>query len=225
MATRPAFNAKIRTLTGRKVNGLRRQGLIPAHVFGKKTKSQSIQINVKDFAVLYAKVGETSLVDLHVESEKTARPVLVVAVQRHPVTGDTLHVDFHQVSLTEKVTAKIPVEITGESPAVRDLGGVLVNALGEIEVEALPTDLPDNFVVDINSLAVFGDSILVKNLQVDASKITVMVDPEETIVTVQAPKAEEVEEAPVAAEAETTVQGKPEETPEAKPEDAPKPEK
>lgn len=215
MTKRLILKAKTRSIIGRKVRSLRREGLIPASVYGKKAKALSLQVKLLDFRKLYHTVGETTLFDLLIEGEKTSRPVLIKAVQYHPVTNLPLHVDFHQVSLTEKVSAKIPVEITGISPAVSDLGGIMIVALSEIEVEALPTDLPEKIQVDISSILELDHSILVKDLKIETNKITLVTGLDETVVTVQAPKEEVVEETPpvetaesAPAEAETTVQGK-----------------
>jgi large subunit ribosomal protein L25 len=212
MSKRPVIEAVNREMKGRKVKALRRQGLIPANVFGKTTESAAIQVKAADFIRLFSEVGETTLIDLSIESEKNPRPVLVVNVQHHPVTSVPLHIDFHQVSLKEKVTANIPVEIIGESPAVQDLGGVLLTALSEIEVEALPTDLPEKIEIDISGLTNIGDSIAVKDIKVDTSKVTITTDAEETVVNIQEPAAEEEtadQEEPK--ETETTEQGKSEE--------------
>jgi large subunit ribosomal protein L25 len=209
MSKRPAIEAVAREIKGRKVKALRRQGLIPANIFGKKTDSVAIHVKAADFIRLFSEVGETTLVDIKIEAENSPRPVLIVNVQHHPVTSAPIHIDFHQVSLKEKVTANIPVEIIGESPAVKDLGGVLLTALNEIEVEALPTDLPEKIEVDISHLSAIGDSIAVKDIKVDSNKITVVTGADETVVNIQEPAAEEEtadQEEPK--ETETTVQGK-----------------
>src|SRR3990167_5089944 len=105
--TRPQLNADKRTITGRKVKTLRQKGILPANVFGKKTKSLSLQVSLPDFTKVVAEVGETGLVDLIVKGEDKPRPVLVTNIHTDPVLGRLLHADFHQVDLTEKVTANI----------------------------------------------------------------------------------------------------------------------
>ena len=210
MATkpRPQLQADKRTVTGRKVKTLRREGILPANVFGKKIKSQSLQVSLVDFAKVAAAVGETGLVDLLVKNEDKPRPVLITNIHTDPVLGRPLHTDFHQVDLTEKVTANIPVELVGESPAVKEKSAVLITLLDEIEVEALPTDLPEKFAVDISALKEFNDSILVKDLQIDTALITLKADPEAQIAMVQEPKEEEIAPpAPAEAEAVTPVEG------------------
>jgi large subunit ribosomal protein L25 len=185
---------KPRSILGRKVKILRNQGLLPANIFGKKIKSQSVSINYSEFSKLFRKAGETTLIDLKIEKEEKLRPVLIANVSRHPVTGNYLHADFHQVDLTEKVTASIPVRLSGEAPAVKDKGAVLVSVLSQVEVKALPADLPDHIEVSVEKLVEFGDSILVKDLKIPAG-VELLAGAEETVVTVQQPK-EEVEEKP-----------------------------
>lgn len=194
---RPSLQVEVRKIVGRKVKKLRREGKVPANVFGKKVKSASVSLDAVSFGKLFRKVGETTLIDLVVAGEKEARPVLVTDVQRDPVTDHIIHVDFHQVDLTEKVTADIPVRIIGEALAVKDKGAVLVTVLSSIPVEALPADLPDHFDADISGLIEFGNSVHVKDLTVDRTKVKLMVEDEETVATVQEPKVE-VEEAPAA---------------------------
>ncbi len=221
MNKRPTLNAEPRKITGRKVKRLRREGLVPANVFGKKIKSQAVAVTLADFQKIYQEVGETGLVDITVKGEKDSRPCLIVNVHAHPVTDLPLHADFHQVDLTQKVTANVPVELTGESPAVKEKGALLITLLDEIEVEALPTDLPEKFTVDVTSLKEFDDAILVKDLQAD-SKVTIKTSPEEAIVKAQEPKEEEV---PVDLPAEALAEeGAPTAEGEAKPGDETKPE-
>ncbi len=194
-SSRPTLKVESRAIFGRRVKKLRQQGTLPANIFGKKIKSTGVSTNYQEFSKLFRKVGETTLIDLELKGEKP-RPVLITNVKRHPVTGHYIHADFHQVDLTEKVTAAIPVRIVGQSPAVKDKGAVLVTVISEIEVKALPTDLPDHFEVDIGHLNEFGDSILIKDLKIPAG-VDLLTGPEETVVTVQQPK-EEVEEKPAA---------------------------
>jgi len=206
-SSRPTLKVESRAVLGRKVKTLRHQGKLPANIFGKKIKSEAVSVDYSEFSKLFRKVGETALVDLDFKGDNP-RPVLITNVTRHPVTGNYLHADFHQVDLTEKVIAEIPVRIVGEAPAVKDKAAVLVTVISEIEVKALPADLPDHLEVEIGSLNEFGDSILVKDLKIPAG-IELLTGPEETVVTVQEPK-EEVEEKPApapTAEAETPAEG------------------
>jgi large subunit ribosomal protein L25 len=193
------LSAEERKLKGRKIKSLRRQGLLPANIFGNKVKSTAIQIGQTEFQKLFLQAGETNLVTLKLKGSDD-RPVLISNVQVDPITDLPIHVDFHQVDLKEKVTATVSVELVGEAPAVKEKGGVLFTIHNEIEVEALPTDLPDKLEIDISSLNEIGDSILAKDIKVDRSKISLAIEEEETIVAIQEQKEEEEEPEPVAAE-------------------------
>lgn len=201
------LSAQKRTVLGRKVKTLRRDGIIPAHVFGHKVKTIHVQVKASDFGKVFEKAGETGIIDLAVDGEK--KPVLVRNIQTHPVSDIPLHVDFYQVNLSEKVAVKVPIEIIGESPAVEKKIGLLLTPLSEVEVEALPADLPENIAVDISGFENISDEIKVKDLKVDTSKIRILVDPEQIVAQVgelvtkemEAVEAEiEAEQAEVAAE-------------------------
>ena len=214
------LNAEVRKISGRKVKTLRNQGLLPANVYGKKIKSEAVQVNLKEFAKVFAQVGETGLVNLAIKNGKTQeKAVLISNVQLNPVTDTVIHVDFRQVDLTEKITAEVPVEITGESPAEKQSLGTVVQYLDEIEVEALPADLPEKFIVDVSSLSEVDQAVTAKELSFDKKKVTLKVDPDEIVVKVEPPQKEEVVTPPPAAEGEVPAEGAPvaegAETPEA----------
>ncbi len=200
--------AEKRTVLGRKVRKLRREGLVPAHVFGHKIKTEHLQVKESEFKKVFEKVGETGIVALTIGAEK--KPVLVRSVQIHPVTDDTLHIDFYQVNLSEKVKVNVPLEIIGEAPAVEKKIGLLLTPVTEVEIEALPADLPENIEVDVSKLAEIGDEIKIKDLKVDRSKIEVHSDEELVVAQIgelvtkemEALEAEvEAEQAEAAAEA------------------------
>lgn len=171
--------AQKRTVLGRKVKTLRREGVIPAHVFGHKVKTIHVQVKGAEFNKVFEKVGETGIIDLAVDGEK--RPVLVRNIQSHPVSDHPLHIDFYQVNLSEKVKVDVPLEIVGEAPAVEKKIGLLLTPVSEVEVEALPTDIPDKIEIDISKLANIGDEIKIKDLAVDKAKVTIL-DDEELVV-------------------------------------------
>lgn len=187
---------------GRKVKNIRKNNLIPGNVFGKKIKSFPVQVEEKLFRETYSQAGETSLIYLST-GDKKQHPVLITDIHKHPVTNQVLHIDFRQVVLTEKVSAAIPLELKGESPAVKDKNGVLVQAVNEIEVQALPTDFPENFILDISPLAEIGDSLFFKNLVYDKNLLTIELDPDETLVTIKPQEEEVVEVAPAPPEGES----------------------
>lgn len=182
---------KKRDLVGRKVKQLRKTGFLPATVYGKNVKSVSVSVSKDQFLPVFGEVGETGLVELSVEGDTEAsrlpagRQVLIHSVQRDPVTSDLLHVEFHQVDLKEKVHANVPIEFIGTSAAVTDKIGVLLTVLDEVEVEALPANLPDKITVDVASLSDIGQEIKVGNLSVLAG-VTLLTDAGLTVVTVGA---------------------------------------
>src|SRR5690348_2488290 len=145
-----SIKAQQRKITGHKVKALRKKGIIPANIYGKDVKSLAIEVNAKEFREVFKKAGETNII--YIDEGKAEKPVLVHNVQVHPATDEILHIDFRQVNLKEKVTAQIPVELTGESPAEKGGIGTVVLLVQELEVEALPADLPDKFEVDAANL-------------------------------------------------------------------------
>lgn len=222
------LKADKRTVLGSKVKQLRRTGVVPANLFGKTIDSQAIQVNAVEFNRVYKEAGETSLIWVSVEGEDKERPTLVTSVHFNPVTGDKLHVDFHQVNLKEKVTANVPVEIIGQSEIVEANEAVLSQSLNEIEIEALPTEIPESITFDISSLKAIGDHLLVSDAKVSAD-VEIKTDPEQMVVSLQEPMKEEVIEVEEVAEdatgAETSAEGTEGEAPaegEAKSEEAPK---
>ncbi len=193
------LTTQTRKITGRKVKSLRQEGQTPANVYGKKITSLNIQINTKDFSKLFSKVGESTLIYLKNDSDKDLRPVFITDVVKHPVSGQTLHVTFHQVDLKEKVTAPVPVRLTGEASAEKEKLGILVQQLDELEIEALPTDMPENIQVDISGLSEVGSNIKISNLKLD-SKLHIITDPGSIIVQIEALAKEEVVAPPVVTE-------------------------
>jgi len=184
--------AEKRKITGRKVKSLRREKVLPANIFGKKIKSEAIQIKLSDFESVYRECGETKVVEISLGGK--LRPVLIHGVQKDPVTDSYLHVDFLQVDLKQKVTAYVPVELINESPAEKQGLGTVVQHIDEIEVEALPTDLPENFQVDLSTLKAADDGIKVKDLKTDLKKVKILEDEEQIIVKVEPIKVEEEKE-------------------------------
>lgn len=195
------LSANTRTLFGRKTKQLRKKGIVPANIFGKKITSLAIELESGKLLDVMRKAGETGLIHLKVKGDDKVHPVLVSGYAQDPVTDAMLHVDFHEVDLKQKTTATVPLKTVGESEAVKG-GMVLVMFKNELDVEALPTDLPDSIEVDISSLTEVGSTILAKDLKVDRSKVTLTIEDEEPIATIQEPAKEEVvEAAPVEGEA------------------------
>jgi large subunit ribosomal protein L25 len=199
------LKAEVRKISGRKVKNLRREGILPGNISGKKIKSEAVQVVLKDFEKVYKDVGETGLLTL--EIGKDEKPVLIHNLQVNPVSDAPVHVDFLQVDLKEKVEADVPVELTGESPAQKQAIGTVVQYINEIKVEALPMDLPEKFTVDTSELAEIDQAILVKDLKVDRAKVDVKTGPDEIVVKVEPPQKEEVVAAPAPAEGEVPAEG------------------
>lgn len=194
-----------------------RQDTAVANIYGPNMESIPVQMNYKDFDALYNQVGESTVAYLRMD--KKEYPVLIEEVQRHPVTDLPIHVSFRVVNLKEKISAAIPVEVIGEIDIPE---AVLVMVKDEIEVEALPTDLPEKFEIDVAGLTQVGQSFTLADLNYDRSKVTLVLDEgeEETspVVLIQEVKEEVEEEEPVETEiiGETEVEQTPAETAESK---------
>lgn len=202
MSTRPQLSADPREALGKKVASLRREGVLPAVVYGHGHESEPIQIDAKGFDELRRHAGRNALVDLKVGGGR-ARPVLLHAVQEHPVTRRALHADFLIVRMTEEMTVDVPVATMGESVAIEKMGGTLLHLRDTVQVRALPGDLPSSLELDISSLSSFDATLHVSDLQAP-DKVTILTDPGEPLARVQAPRVEEepVETAAEAAAAE-----------------------
>lgn len=201
MSDKHNFTVAPRQLLGRRVKKLRRENLTPANLFGKNLPSLNLQVDTKKFLDLHREVGESTLVYLTLENETSPRPVFIRAVTFHPVTHQLLHVDFHQVNLNEKITAPVPVKLVGEAPAERDKLGILVQQADEVEIEALPADMPDRLEVDVTGLVAEGDSILAKDIPL-ASSLTLSSDPEVIIAKIEPLAKEEIVAPPAPIEGE-----------------------
>ncbi len=200
-----------RTVLGKKVKALRKAGILPGNIFGKGIKSLSVQLDLKTFNQVFKQAGETGIITATVTKEKTTRPLLISSIHIHPVTDEYLHVDFRQVDLTKKIIANIPVEVTGVSPATSE-GGVLIQILNEIEVEALPADLPDKFILDISTLKKIGESITLKDIKTGSKVALTSEDLDSLVLKIDEPTKEkevEVEEVEIeeTEEGEESVEG------------------
>lgn len=164
-----------------------RSGQVPAILYGHGIKSETLQLNAKALAKVWQVAGNTTLVML--KTGKTERPVLIREVQLHPLRDSVQHVDFLQVRMDEKIKARVPLVFTGQSAAVKDLSGVLVRNHDELELEALPQDLPHNISVDVSSLTNFEKVIHVKDIAVPKG-VTVLTEADEVVALVQPPRSE-----------------------------------
>jgi len=194
--------SKIRDIFGKKNRDLRTKGFIPATVYGKKVGPFSITVDGKELNAMYRKARDNTVIELAIDDNGKINNlnVLIQDVVRTPVSGEIIHVDFHAISLTEKVKAYVEIETIGENELLKS-GGSIVLAMTEIEVEALPTHLPHKIEVDISLIKEFGDTIFVKDLKVNKD-VRILSDENNPVVTLAAQEKieEEVKVEPVAEE-------------------------
>ena len=200
---RPTLSAENRTVLGKAVSRIRRDGRLPAVVFGHGLASTSISVDAHEFDLLRRRIGSNALIDLSIDGTK-AQPVLVHGVQVHRVTQRPLHADLFLVRMTEELTVDVQLIPTGESEAVKTGGGTLLHQVEHVRIRALPDHLPQSISYDLSVLETFDDVIHVRDLAIPAD-VTLLTDADEIVAKVAAPRVEEVvavAEIPVAPEAE-----------------------
>lgn len=176
----PKLAVEERKILGKKIKALRRTGILPGNVYGKDIKSTAVQVQEKDFNKVYAEVGETGLVDLELK-DKTL-PVLIHNVAKD-FRSNILHADFYKVDLKEKIKAMVPVEAVGEPKAVTEKVGLLMQILSEVEVEALPEELPEKIEVNVEPLAQVDEQISVADLKAPQG-VQIVTDPTQVVVKI-----------------------------------------
>ena len=202
---RPTLAATGRTLTGKKVAYMRRDGRLPAVVFGNGLASSNVSVDTHEFEQLRRHAGANTLIDLSVDGGAAA-PVLVYGVQTHRVTRRPLHVDLYVVRMTEELTVDVPLVSEGESEAVENGLGTLLHVMEYVRVRALPDHLPQSIHYSIVSLATFDDLIHVSDLVIP-SDATLLNDPSEVVAKVLPPRVEEEPEVAAVAEGEEGAEG------------------
>ena len=207
MAKQVKLKAEPRKETGRAaVRRLKARGVIPAVVYGGKEKSQPLQVSARDInAMLSHASGENILVELEIAGSKGTKAALLQEVQHSPVAGDVVHVDFHAISMDEKIEAAVPLEPVGIAVGVKTSGGLLEQNLRALAIECLPRDLPDKITADVSALNI-GDAIHVRDIKLPQG-VVAKVPPDLTVFSVVAPLAEEE---PVTPEAEAAAAAGPE---------------
>lgn len=186
------LTAQKREVLGKKVKVLRKQGFLPAHVFGKSLDSEHISVSIKEFKEVFKHAGETGLIDLKIDGQ--TKPVLVRGVQFDPLSDQIIHADFYQVNLKEKVKVPVPLSLVGEEPElVQTREAIVLQTVTELEVEALPTDLVENIEIDISILKQIDDAIFIKDLEYNREKLTINADPEEIVVKLAPAVTEEMQ--------------------------------
>ncbi len=182
------LKAKKRKILGKKNKQLRKQGYIPAVIYGHQFEALPLQVDAKEFAEVLKKAGESTLIRLEI-GEGKSHPVLIHDLTRDPVTDEILHIDFYRIKAGEEITAEIPLVFEGVSPAVKDLGGVLLTNIKSVKITALPKDLPKDIKVDVSLLKTFEDHIKISDLAVPTG-VKIEGDAEEIVALVKPPRTE-----------------------------------
>lgn len=203
------LDATRRSVIGKQVSTLRRDGKLPAVMYGHNFEPTPITLDLHTTSIVLGGVSSSHLITINLEGKEYA--TLIREKQRDFIRGTLRHIDFQVVSLTEKIRTSVRIDLTGESPAVRLYNGVVVNGITEVEIEALPQDLPDRLTLDLSSLKEIGDGLYVKDLPI-SEKAAILTDVEEMIAVITAGAAEEAEAvAAETAEPEVIERGKKEE--------------
>jgi large subunit ribosomal protein L25 len=187
MADRVTIQAAPRTILGKQVNKLRRQGRLPGNVYGRGIDSQAVDVDAREFARTIKSAGLRAMIELDVQGEKSPRYVILRRIERSGGTGDPIHVDFFQVDPNVAIQANVPLRFVGEAPAVRDLAGTLLPSLDVVAVRCLPLDIPDSISVDISGLKGFDVSLTVGDIDVPDG-VEILTDPGIVVATVNPPR-------------------------------------
>ncbi len=195
------LKAHVRAGTGKRVaKDLRAKGIVPANVYRAGEGAISIQVPIDELAdALQTKAGENVLITLKISGGKSAikdKTVLIKEIQREPIRDGVLHVDFNEISLTETLKINVPLSSKGEPVGVKVDGGILEHIMWEVQVECLPTDIPEKIEVDVSNLKL-GESLHVKDI-VPSEGFKILSDPELITMIVKAPKVEAPKEEVVA---------------------------
>ncbi len=190
---RPSITLSDRQIVGKKVRALRREGFVPVHYYGRGMESLTLQASTGMLRKVVDEAGANIPVEVDVEGTDGSDICFVREVQWHPVNGSLLHVDFMRVDITERVTAEVPITLIGQSEAVRELGGVIIQPFQTLPVEALPLDMPKEVIVDVTPLVMFGDAVRVGEIELEGES-EILRDDDDLLVTVQEPRIEIEEE-------------------------------
>ncbi len=183
--------AQKREIMGKAVKALRNAGFIPAELYGREFENLHLSVSEKDFNKVFNESGESMIVNLIIGEEKI--PVLINEVFINPLTDKTSHIDFYRVRMDEKTEASVLLEFIGEAQAVKEKKGILIKAMYELEVRALPADLPHNIEIDVSGLAEMGQSINIKDIK-PIKGVEILAEPEAVIATITEIVEEIIEE-------------------------------
>ena len=178
-----------RKIFGKKLEPFRKKGKLPAVLYGPKEKTQSLFVSLKDFKKIWNEAGESTVIQLKLDGSK--KEVLIQEVAMDPIKDEPLHVDFYAVQMDKPIQTSVALVFEGVSPAIKNFGGILVKVTHEIEIEALPKNLPHELIVDVSSLANLEDKISAKDI-ILPTDVKLITNPEEVIVLVETPKEEAV---------------------------------
>lgn len=187
------LNVSHRELLGKKVRFLRRQGITPVHLFGHGIDSLALQCDTTELRHVVAAAGKTRLINLNIDKEEKPRTVIVRELQTEPRTGQSLHVDFYQVKMAEKVKMDVPIVLSGEAPALKSKENMLVQELDNLSVECLPAQIPASIELDLSVLTETEQSIRVRDIELD-KEITILDDPEMVVAKITLRHVEKIEE-------------------------------
>lgn len=183
------LKAQKREELSKKNNIIKKTGLIPAVLYGKKFANQNLKVVAKEFLNVYKQAGTSTLIDLEIEEEKPIK-IIVADIQRDPVQNGIIHIDFKQINMQEEITADVALDFIGESPAIKKFGGVVLKNIESVEVKCLPADLPHDLKVDLSKLSAIDSHFAVKDLDI-SDKVKILNDADDVIAIVKAIKAEE----------------------------------
>jgi len=179
---------------GKQLKGDRAAGQLPVAVYGAKEATKSYFVNTKDFTKLFREAGESTVISL--ESPDGDKDILIKEVATHPTSGEIIHADLYAIEKGKKLQVAVPLEFEGVAPAVKELSGILIKVLHEVEVEAMPKNLPHDIKVDVSGLDTLESQILVKDLKVPAG-VEILTSGEEVVAAMTVAKAEPEEETPI----------------------------
>jgi large subunit ribosomal protein L25 len=191
-----------RSASGKANRRLRREGIVPGVVFGLKSDSVPVQLDGREFETIYRRAGKTSVVNLKLDGQARTKSAVIKSVQRHPLSGQALHVDFLLVDLTHEMEVDVPLAFSGEAPAVEETGGTLMTNVSSVRVRSLPNNIPHEIAVDVSTLVSLDVAIHVRDLSLNRDLVTVVTDGDELVAKVLPPRVEEEPEVVEAVEGE-----------------------
>ena len=187
------LQATSREILGRKVKFLRRQGIVPVHLFGHDIESAALQCDAAQLKRALAQAGKTRLISLKLDKAKGPRNIVVREIQRDSLTGELLHVDFYQVRMAEEIKVEVPIVLVGEAPALKSKENILLQELNSLSIECLPDQIPTSIELDLSSLTEAEQAIHVRDITLDEG-VTVLNDPQHMVVKISLRRVEKVEE-------------------------------